>query len=176
MKRLKQLKWAGVLGVCLLAWNCPAQVLTNAAPKILPERLGRILEPLTVSSLAEPVVVRPSTPERPMLDDDIKVRLQRFELLREKYLADERELKRRLRAATDDQDRQRIRESIKERREAWLDLARSFREQARERLVDLKDMLPQHREVLDAARESAQQGGQSLLNSAHSRRGAEGGP
>src|SRR6185295_1741948 len=118
-----------------------------------PDRTGRVLQaPAGETVTPSPLTTRPDRPERPALSQDIKDRLQRFEQLREEYLREQRDLKRRLQGATDE-DREKIRQLLQERREAWLEKLRTLREEARERLADLKAALPQHQEVLDAARE-----------------------
>jgi len=155
---IRQLKTATAIGLGLVAWTGFAQTTTNTAPKIVPERVGRVLQPPAPAGTAptSPLADRPVRSERQPLPQDIKDRLQRFEQLREAYLAEQKELLRRLRGATDE-DRDRIRQLIQERREAWLEKLRTLREEARERLADLKQTLSQHQEVLDAARESAQE-------------------
>src|SRR6267143_3345399 len=154
MKLIEQLKTAVVLGVGLVTWTGFAQTTTNTAPKIVPERTGRVLQPPTPGrvDVSPPLAARPDRPER-ALPQDIKDRLQRFERLREAYRAEQRELRRRLQGATEE-DRDKIRQLIQERRDAWLEKLRILRE---ERLADLKAALPQHQEVLDAARESSQE-------------------
>ena len=169
MKLIRQLRIATALGMSLAAWTGLGQTLTNTAPKIVPERTGRVLQaPASETVTPSPLTARPDRPERPALSQDIKDRLQRFEQLREEYLREQRDLKRRLQGATDE-DRERIRQLIQERREAWLEKLRTLREEARERLADLKAALPQHQEVLDAARESAQE----RVNEIRNRRGSE---
>ena len=152
MKLNKYLIVAGMLG---LAGTGFAQTTTNTAPRIVPERTGTVLQPPTPSGAdVSPVANRPERPERPVLSQDIRDRMQRFEKLREAYLAEQRELKRRLDGAVDE-DREKIRQLIQERRDAWLDKLRILSEEARERLAELRKDLSQHQEVLDAARESA---------------------
>jgi hypothetical protein len=96
---------------------------------------------------------RPERPERSILPQDVRVRLQEFEKLRENYLARQQELLRKLRGASD-ADRARIRETLREQREAWQEQARRFREDAQRRLEELKIELPRHREILDRVRDS----------------------
>ncbi len=137
-----------------------AQTTTNPPIVIDPSRLSRVLQPPSITTdgnLASPTTTaRPERVEQQRLPQDVRDRLQQFEKVREAYLAEQRELQRRLRGATD-ADRERIRELIRERRAAWLEQFRTFRQEARERLTELRDTLPSHREALDAARDAARQ-------------------
>jgi hypothetical protein len=113
-------------------------------------------------------VARPDRPERMSLPQDIRDRVQSFERRREAYLAEQKELARQLRGASDE-DRQRIRDLIRDRREAWLEEAKKFREEARKRLDELKRELPRYQEALDAARERAT----DAVKEARKRRGSD---
>ncbi len=90
------------------------------------------------------------------IPQQVQERLQQFELMREAYLKQQNELLRQLKGANDEQ-RELIREKLRDQRQRWLDQSRLFREQARERLAELKEKLLRHQDVLDAARERARE-------------------
>jgi hypothetical protein len=160
---------AGLLVGCLIAGPAWTQTLTNTVPAA--DRNGRVLgsSPVSSPSSVASGSVRPERPEQQRLPLDLRERLASFEKVREAYLAEQRELIRKLRGATD-ADRDQIRELIKTRREAWLEQARQFREEARDRLTELKNgALQSHKEALDAARENAR----DKLKDARDRRGSD---
>ena len=85
-----------------------------------------------------------STPTRPSnlaarsaLSPEVKERLRKFEREREAYLQKQRELEKRLKGATE-QERERIRELIKDRRIAWEEQHKQLQADLRDRLRDLK--------------------------------------
>ena len=160
MNRVRKTVVALVLSAGLLEAVVLAQTTTNPPVVIDSSRLGRVLQtPVSSAVDASPItsaVNRPERVEQQRLPQDIRDRLQQFERVREAYLTEQRELQRRLRGATD-ADRDQIRELIRERRAAWLEQFRTFRQEARERLTELRDALPSHREALDAARDTARQ-------------------
>ena len=160
MNRVCKTVAALVLSVGLLEAVVLAQPTTNPPVLVDSSRVGRVLQPPTSSTMdVSPIpsaIDRPERAEQQRLPQDIRERLQQFERVREAYLTEQRELQRRLRGATD-ADRDRIREQIRERRAAWLEQFRTFRQEARERLTELRDALPSHREALDAARDAARQ-------------------
>jgi hypothetical protein len=154
----------------LIAVAARGQTTTNPAPAATAERDGRVLPSGTFrapESMA-PTAARPERPEQQRLPQDLRDRLASFEKVREAYLTEQRELLRKLRGATDE-DRDRIRELIKSRREAWLEQARRFREEAKERMAELRDALPSHKEALEAARDNARE----KLQDARDRRGTD---
>ena len=154
------------LGLCLLIPAASAQILpgtTNIASRvgqvILPERL------LPDNSSANPASLRPPRQDiRPELPASIKLRIVRFENLRETYLARQEGLLRKLRGATD-AERDQVRRQLQQLRDEWLDRARAFREEAKTRMRELRDVeLPKYRESLTDAKEGA-------LDAVHKRRG-----
>ena len=156
MNRVRKTVAALVLSAGLLEAVVLAQPTTNPPVVVDSSRLGRVLSPPTSDGPLSAVGPRPERVEQQRLPQDIRDRLQQFERVREAYLTEQRELQRKLRGATE-ADRDRIRELIRERRAAWLEQFRTFRQEARERLTELRDALPSHREALDAARDAARQ-------------------
>ena len=159
MNRVRQTIVALGLSAGLLEAVVLAQPTTNPPVVVDSSRLGRVLQPplsATSDGALSSVAPRPERVEQQRLPQDVQDRLKQFERVREAYLTEQRELQRRLRGATD-ADRDRIRELIRERRAAWLEQFRTFRQEARERLTELRDALPGHREALDAARDAARQ-------------------
>jgi len=123
------------------------------------DRVARIILPdpaaLNSPNASPPTGVRPSRSERPDFPPELKQRLRSFESLREIYLAQE-ELRKKLKAATTDQDRERLRAQLQVLRDEWLDKSRAFKEETRTRLEEMKSELsPKYREALDEAKQRA---------------------
>jgi hypothetical protein len=141
-------------------WLLMPSALAQANPGStnIADRVSRIIlpDPAALNSpLASPDAGRPIRSERPDFSPELKSRLRSFESQRESYLAQEAQLRRQLRGATTDQDRERLRAQIVGLREELLDRARAYKEETRTRLEELKAELPKHREALDAAKEAA---------------------
>ncbi len=138
------------------------------------DRVGRIILP-DPAALNSPVAspstgVRPSRSERPDFPPELKQRLRSFESLREMYLARQEELVKKLRGASTDQDRDRLRAQLQVLRDEWLDNARAFKEETRTRIEELKgELSPKYKEALDAAKQNAL----DAAKSARKRRGGE---
>jgi len=93
---------------------------------------------------------RPATIER-SLAPEVRQQLSRFRNAREAYLNDQARLEKLLKGANE-RERELIRQRIKESHEKWVLQARSFRDEANQRMRDLKRALPKHREALNEAR------------------------
>jgi vacuolar-type H+-ATPase subunit H len=102
----------------------------------------------------------------------IRERLRLFELKREAYLAEQLDLVRQMRGASNE-ERKRLREQLREQRQNWLDEAKQIREQARLRLQEMKQELANHSEVLEAARERAREQALEGAEKARERRGTD---
>src|SRR5687768_3668659 len=131
------MKQFGLLSVLILAfWLCIPSVLAQggSGSTNIADRVARIIlpDPAALNSpVASPVGdVRPSRSERPDFPPELKLRLRSFESLREIYLAQE-ELRKKLRIATTDQDRERVRAQLQALREEWLDKSRAVKEETR---------------------------------------------
>ena len=126
---------------------------TNAEPKRTSVSDGQVLLPDSGTwsgSTDASITGRPERPEAALLPQEVRQRLAEFEKLREQFLSRQRELVRKLQGASDE-DREKIRETLRAQREAWLEQAKRFRDDARQRLQELRAQLPGHREALDAA-------------------------
>jgi len=146
------------LPVVLILWLLIPSALAQGNSTNIADRVSRIIlpDPAALNSpVAGPIEVRPSRSERPDFPPELRSRLRSFETQRESYLAQEAQLRRQLRGATTDQDRERLRAQIVGLREELLDKARAYKEETRTRLEELKSELPKHREALDAAKEAA---------------------
>ena len=148
---------AVVLGLWLLIPSALAQGTSGSTN--IADRVARIIlpDPAALNSpIASPIgAVRPSRSERPDFPPELKLRLRSFESLREIYLAQE-ELRKKLRAATSDQDRERLRAQLQVLRDEWLDKSRAFKEETRTRLEEMKPELSlKYRDALDAAKQNA---------------------
>lgn len=123
------------------------------------DRKGQVvmpLEPATTDAGAGAGPISGTVTRLQDIPQQVQERLQQFELMREAYLKQQNELLRQLKGANDEQ-RELIREKLRDQRQRWLDQSRLFREQARERLAELKEKLLRHQDVLDAARERARE-------------------
>ena len=123
------------------------------------DRVARIIlpDPAALNSpIASPIGgVRPSRSERPDFPPELKQRLRSFESLREIYLAQE-ELRKKLRAAATDQDREQLRAQLQVLRDEWLDKSRAFKDETRKRVEEMKPELSlKYREALEAAKQNA---------------------
>jgi hypothetical protein len=151
----------GLLPALALAfWLCIPSVLAQGSGSTnIADRVSRIILP-DPSALNSPITspfggVRPTRSERPDFPPELKQRLRSFESLRELYLAQE-ELRKKLRTATTDQDRERLRAQLQVLRDEWLDKSRALKEETRTRLEELKgELSPKYREALDEARQRA---------------------
>jgi hypothetical protein len=171
MKLIRETTWAVLLAGCLIGTAARSQTTnTDSVPDSSADRSGRVLQTPGVTEVnsAAPSVARPERPEQQLLPLDLRQRVANFEAVRETYLAEQRELLRKLQGATEE-DREKIRELIKSRREVWLEQARRFREEAKERMAELKNALPSHKEALEAARDNARE----KLQDARERRGTD---
>lgn len=170
---MKMISNLGVLiAIGLVTVSVQAQTDTNSAPNTLPERSGQVVSPTSAKSVvgtAPATDARPDRPERLTLPQETKDLLYRFERVREAYLAERKQLLQEYSGATDDEDRERIRQLMRERRDAWLEQIRLLREESKERINQLRNALPQHGEVLDSAREQARE----KLDAVRERRGTD---
>src|SRR5262245_61331676 len=112
------MKKFGILpAVALAFWLCNLSVVAqgNAGSTNIADRVSRVILPDPAglnSPIASPVgCLRPSRSERPDIPPELKQRMRSFESLREIYLAQE-ELRKKLRTATSDQDRERLRAQL----------------------------------------------------------------
>jgi len=105
---------------------------------------------------------QPERPERPdnsnKLEDSDGVRqmLEDFKQAQNRFLEEQKQLRQRLKEATED-DRARIRHELQLKRQTFLDAQADRREEIRRTAKDLKDTLKDHRDVLDAAKEDAKE-------------------
>ncbi|MBK7999172.1 MAG: hypothetical protein IPK15_10785 [Verrucomicrobia bacterium] len=149
----RPIKLALLTGVLLSGLTCFGQ--TNLAPTIKPiERDGRVV---LSEKQADELGLLPTTADRQKLPLAIKERLLRFEVSREAYLKEQEQMKKRLLGATTEAERDRIRASMREQRDAWLRRAKAMREEARERARELRTQLPSMNEVIENARENARE-------------------
>ncbi len=155
------------LGLALLSLHPAASAQILPGSTNIADRVGQVILPeriLPGNSSAGKTNRRPSrTDLRPDLPAAIKSRIVRFEESREKYLARQQELLRKLNRATDE-DRELIRKQLQQLRDEWLERARSYREEAKNRMRELQDQLPKYRDALIDAKEGA-------LDQVHKRRG-----
>jgi hypothetical protein len=153
------------LGMTGLVWplaplGVQAQTVITPSPTPVPtarsvERDGRVvLSDEQAAQAADSGLVAP-TADRQKLPLDIRVRIQRFEVVREAYLKEQALLRKRLTGAATEEERERIRNLIQDRRAAWLAQARKLREEAQDRLRDLQRLMPDRREILQNARDAA---------------------
>jgi len=172
MKRKHSVLPACWIALALSAWNALGQtsVQPTPTPETAPDRTGRVVvsdqqaktEGASVSAL-------PDRLERQRLPTEIKDRLRRFELARDRYVKEEQELIKRLRGAATDDERERIRAQLDKQRQALLERAKTLREDVSKRLEDIRGRLRPMSEVLDDARQNAR----DAANPARKRRGQD---
>lgn len=149
----RPIKLVLLTGVLLSGLTCFGQ--TNLAPTVKPiERDGRVV---LSEKQADELGLLPTTADRQKLPLAIKERLVRFEISREAYLKEQEQMKKRLLGATTESERERIRATMREQRDAWLRRAKAMREEARERARELRTQLPSMNEVIENARENARE-------------------
>lgn len=160
-------QWMVVLAVGWLAWVPVASGQTadtnNVAPSTAVTGGGQVVLPgsgaITEISSATPLTQ--TRPERLNLPQEVRQRILEFEKMRETYLAQQKELLRKLKGSTEE-DRQSIRDQLRDQREAWLEKARRFRDEAQQRMEELKAQLPDHAEALAPAKERAAEAAKAI--------------
>lgn len=149
----RPIKQALLAGILFTGLTCFGQ--TNLTPSIKPtERDGRVI---LSEKQADELGLTPSLADRQKLPLAIKERLLKFEASREAYLKAQELMKKRLLGASTETERERIRATMREQRDAWLRRAKAMREEARERARELRTQLPSMNEVIENARENARE-------------------
>jgi gas vesicle protein len=171
MKLTGYTRICGLLGMLLAGFTIFGQSPTNTAPRVVPTRVGQVLSPSTTDPASNPAPGFTGSLGT-TISQDVKDRLQRFNQLREAYLAERRELERRLKGAAEE-DREKIRNLMRERLDAWREKLRAQREDLQDRLDQLKAALPQHQDVIDAARDRARDAATSARDQIRDRRGTD---
>lgn len=140
-------------GIFFSGLTCFGQ--TNLTPTVKPiEREGRVV---LSEKQANDIGLTPALADRQKLPLAIKERLLKFEASREAYLKEQELMKKRLLGATTEAERERIRATMRDQRDAWLRRAKAMREEARERARELRTQLPSMNEVIENARENARE-------------------
>ena len=174
MKNYIRLVAGALLGLFMVAMDAWAQ--TNVTTSTTKDVVGRVVlpdQPPTVDSInAQPLADRPLRLERNKLPPEVLERIRIFEQARKRYLEQQEALLRQLRGATDE-ERARIRQQVQRAREQWLERARQLRQEFKDRLPDLRDKLPRHREVLEGAREAAREQLRDQTRDPSNRRGQD---
>lgn len=132
------------------------------------QRAGRIILPDKAGVLTVDNPLRLLRPGQSPLPPEVRDRVRSFEQYRTEYLRQQEDLRRLLQTTTD-QDRERIRERFQELRTRWREQSLATRQELSERRRELLDRLGSHRELLEQAREEAQQN----LRERRERRGVE---
>jgi len=154
MTYLQPVVWVISFALLSAAWNLAAQ--TNLTPQKTEDRTGRIVvsdQQATVEGAN--VSALPDRLERQRLPTEIKDRLRRFELARDRYVKEEQALLKRLRGAATDEERDRVRAQLEKQRQDLLDRAKNLREDVSKRIEDIRGRLRPMSEVLDDARQNA---------------------
>src|SRR5260221_1025893 len=143
MKTLKALLVRSAVGLCLLGGRSLMAQVTTTTP---------------------PVVVPPDRDDRDLIRDlknapaPVKQLILSFDATRDKFLAEQAELRRKLKGATEEQ-REKIREQLQDNRAAFLAELKTFRQDLRKDLQSLKGEIShqEFRRILDAARDAARE-------------------
>ena len=86
--------------------------------------------------------------------DSVKKLIDEFKQARTDFLQEQKQLHQQLKEASED-GRAQLRAQIDAKKQLFLDQQRELRDEIKRRVGDLKDTLKDHRDVLDAAKESA---------------------
>ena len=172
--RMKWLKTTSLLVVCAVSPWLSSEAQTNLDSASQPKRDGVVVSPekLTVNDASPTANLRPSRVERQKLPPEVQQRIDRFRHEARIYLNQQEQLKKQLEGAND-QERAIIREKLKALREQWLEKSREMRKQLRERQQELMDKLPDYREVIESARNAAQEQAQQAQQDTRKRRGED---
>jgi len=134
-----------------------ASAQTNLSA-ISPKRDGEVIRPeqLTVTDVSTTSSLRPDRPERKPLPPAVLERVQDFKRDARKYLEQREALRKQLEGANE-RERALIRRQLEDERRRWLARAREMRREFKERQAELMDKMPDYREVIDSARNAAQE-------------------
>ncbi len=167
-------KSAGLLGVLLTLSQVAAWGQTNISTSSGVKREGQVVSPekLTVTDTTPATSLRPARAERQQLPAVVEDRVQHFRTEARAYLVQQEQLKKKL-AGANDKERAAIREQIKQLRSQWLEQAREMRKEFRQRQQELMEKLPDYREVIDSARNAAQQQALQAQQEIRRRRGSD---
>jgi hypothetical protein len=138
-----------MMGLMVLAWPAVSQTTVTPAPapavKVV-EREGRVIvsdqQALEAGPLSSAVL------ERQKLSPEVKDRLRRFDAVRDAYLKEQAQLRKKLTGAATEEERERIRSMIQDRNSDWLAQSKRLREEAQSRLRDLQRTMPDRKEIL----------------------------
>jgi hypothetical protein len=172
MKRKHSVLPACWIAAALSAWSALGQtsVGTNPTPDKTADRTGRVIVSDQQAKTESPNVAgQPDRLDRQRLPTEIKDRLRRFETARDRYVKEEQAFIKRLRGASTEEERERIRAQLDKQRQALLDRAKMLREDVNKRLEDIRSRLRPMSEVLDDARQNAR----DAANPARKRRGQD---
>jgi len=154
MSRLRCVFAISLLSLGLGARSAWAQ-LTSAVEVTRTDRVGQIVASDEKLSTDGFVGARPELADFRKLPPETRERLRRFEVVREAYLKEQEELRKKLRGAATEAERDRVRDLIRQARQEWLERMRQLREESIKRIRELPSVMPDMREVVQDAREKA---------------------
>jgi hypothetical protein len=91
-------------------------------------------------------------PGRTDYPDQVKKMLDAAKAAQVKFLNDQKDLQRKLKDATE-AEKDQIRNEMRDKRDAFLEQQKEMREEFRKRVTELKDQLPNHGDVINAAKD-----------------------
>jgi hypothetical protein len=94
--------------------------------------------------------------EAELSPDQIKRMLDDFKGAQARFVAEERRLQRKLQNSSADA-RDKIREEIKEKREAFLEQQKNFRDEVQKRTAEMKDQLKDHKDLINEAKDQTKE-------------------
>ena len=143
--------WLGI-SLPLLAQDDRTSITTTKTEPTRDATTSRVISSPEVKENLSPTATDQTRPSnlagRTALSTDVRERLRAFERAREMYLRRQRELEKRLKGATEE-EREKIREQLKDRRTAWLEQHRQFKSDLRDRVRELRRELPALRDAID---------------------------
>ena len=158
MQQRSKLIWVLLLSCCAVGVGITQEVPKQTAPP------QEEVAPAPAAGDGSPVVVPPEnpnqnqTPEPPERPDTpqppqtVKDLVKDFQAARERYLQEQKELRRQFRQASEEQ-REAIREQLRENLAEWLELQRMRVQELREQIRETRDAVKDYDRVLDAAEE-----------------------
>jgi len=154
MKKLVSIKTLTVMSAAILVSGVMAAE-TRPTDRLRADRISD--RPVVVGTdrpdrPSRPDIERPDRPDRPVAPE-LREHLDRIKEVRERYLNRQRELRKEMHDATDEQ-RDELRDQVKENRERWIEFQRELRDRVRDRAKDIREHLNTDlREVVDRAQD-----------------------
>lgn len=148
MRRCRTSLLIHLAGCCLAAFLSPAQPFTNNPGLVSPpSAVNQVVDPDRSPTVDAWVWANVRRPPGRNLSPEARQRIEGFRNAARTYLQQQEALRRRLQGATDD-DRARIRAQLETLHHQWVERAREFRKEFKDRQAELIPKLEGHRSLL----------------------------